>query len=108
MKKILILFLLVIFFFPLFAHAAEVEGETTFKAKVLNVIREAFVQREDGSSAKQQNVRLVGLEGEWKDKEFTYQGIGPIDVFSNVLVDVGDTVLVSHTRDSDEIGRAHV
>jgi uncharacterized membrane protein len=99
MKKIFVLLLLGSIFFPSIIHAAGPEGEITFKAKVLNVIREEKVNREDGSSVKQQNVRLVGLDGPWKDKEFVYEGIGPIDVFSNVLVGGGDKVLVSQTTD---------
>jgi len=107
LKKIFIFLLTALFLLPNLVFAQEVDDdakpseEITFQAKVLEVIRESSVTREDGSVAKQQNVRLIGLEGHWEDKEFVYEGIGPVDVFSNVLVKHGDKVLVSAAKDVD-------
>ena len=125
MKKIIYIILFSFFLFPSFVFAQQAdEGEQgtadqpaveesavvrqvsddyVFKSKVLQIIRENDFKREDGSVIKQQNVRLKGLEGPWKDKEFTFEGIGNLDVIESVYVKQGDTVLVSNAKNTDGI-----
>ena len=73
------------------------QGET-FEAKVVDVIRQENITREDGTQALQQNIKLKGLKGEWKDKEVLYYGISDIDVLSNPTYKVGDKVWVNATQ----------
>ena len=72
--------------------------DRVFKAKVIKITEEKVVSREDGSAAVQQNVLLLGLEKEWKNKEIAHLGISEIDVLSANTYKVGDKVLVSEVK----------
>lgn len=73
----------------------------TFEAKVVDVLRQENIIRDDGTEALQQNIKLKGLKGEWKDKEVLYYGISDIDVLSNPTYKVGDKVWVNETKNDD-------
>lgn len=102
MKYFAVLFLfLSVFLFSSHVNGQEQSDIITFKAKVLSIIREETKTRENGSVFRQQNLRLKGLEGKWKDKEFTYTGITEYEVVDANSYSVGDKVLVNYSVDSN-------
>lgn len=83
-----------------FAQEATVENQT-FEAKVMSVVAERTIDREDGSTAIQQDLLLRGQDGSWQDKEVKTKGIGDIDVVKGVVAKVGDKVVVQASTDAD-------
>lgn len=87
---------------PVLAYAQEEEKSISpnnvFKAEVVEILEEKIVDRSEGSKAKQQNILLKGLEGEWKDREITYHGVSDIDVVSANSYKIGDVVFVSEVH----------
>ncbi len=116
MKKALIVFLLIIAIAPNFVFAGEIQTEGTeqaikdqnFEAKVIEVLEEKKVTREDGSTAIQQNLKLKGLAGDFKGKEFVFSGIGDIEVMSAFQAKKGDKVVVSYSVGEDGAGTFYV
>lgn len=128
MKKILfyiyLLFLFGVFFNINFANAQEenldnfdeeiiLEGvpsqeialqtksvEEIFKARVVELIEDNKVPRDDGSILIQQKLKLKGLEGAWKNKEIFFNGTEH-DVSSASEYRVGDKVLVHYSIEPD-------
>ncbi len=101
-KKIFALLLLALLLFP-FSLRADNNPEKTsvFKARVVEVIRVEEKTREDGSTFKQQDLKLSGLEGDWKGKEVIYNGISEIEVANAGFYQAGDKVLVDSNTDSE-------
>ena len=98
MKKIFVLSFVFLFLFPAFASAGT---DAVFEAEVLEITQEREITRKNGGTARQQNVKLMGLEKDFKFKEFEVFGITDIDVVSGVEVDKGDKVLVSLSPDPE-------
>ena len=105
MKKILVIFLLCLLWLPtstVFAADAEAAPDQEFfTAKVIKILAEQEITRQDGSIAVQQNIRLLGLEGEWTGREVEYIGISGLDVISNNVYREGDKVIVLSSPDTD-------
>ncbi len=106
MKKIFLAIILLLL--PLnFVLAQNVSEEASsdnssdeiFKAQVIEITREEENTLPDGTKAQQQNLKLKGLEGDHKDKEFEYEGISNYDVVKKNLYEVGDKVLVLESYD---------
>ena len=95
MKK---LFLLLLLIFPITSFAQEASQEELFKARVIEVIQEEEIVDETGT-VKQQNLKLEGLEGSFKDKEVIFEGIGNFQVVSTQTYNIGDKVIISHNQD---------
>lgn len=106
LKKILIFSVFSLFLIPSLVRAQENDSiptnSTTFKAKVIEILAVEEKTREDGSKYKQQNLKLLGLEGDWKEKEIVYNGITEIQVDSSNFYKIGDTVYID--RFIDEAG----
>lgn len=122
MKKIFFLYLIIlfsiVFFAPNFSYAQESKPENytgedipeeimpqemeaqpqateeTFEAKIIKILDQKEIDREDGSKAIQQNLLLKGTEGKWKNKEIKFDGISNIEVANAGVYKVGDKVLV--------------
>ncbi|MFW0862104.1 MAG: YibE/F family protein [Candidatus Komeilibacteria bacterium] len=101
MKKYILLFLLLIL--PTIANATPVADESfdsdIFKAEVVSVIEEDVKDVGDGFSLIQQEILLIGLEGDWLGKEFKVNTINDIEVLASKRYGVGDKVLVNHSID---------
>lgn len=97
-KKAIVFICLLMLFFPIVAKMQE-NVTDTFKAKVVEILQTEEKAREDGSVFKQQNVKLIGLEREWKDKEIIYKGISDIEVASINSYKIGDEVYVDYFVD---------
>jgi uncharacterized membrane protein len=74
--------------------------EESFEAKVVNVLDEKQVIREDGTKSTLQKLKLEGLNGNWEGKEIIFDGIGR-DTDTKSLYEEGDKVLVSYSKDFD-------
>ena len=97
--KLLLLIFFSLFFFPvaLFAqNNPEQKEEEVFKARVIEVLEQKNVSRDDGSVSIRQKLKLIGLEKNWKDKEIIFDGT-EIDVVSADEYAVGDKVLVDYS-----------
>lgn len=95
MKKIIIIILAAVLIFPVFAKAQETTApDKTFKAIVIKVVKEQNTKFRDGTAAWQQQLKLKGLEEEFKDKIVEYNGIGEVDVIKKNIYKEGDKVLV--------------
>lgn len=86
-------------FLPSFVNAESAKNEEIFTARVIKILEERELTREDGSKNLQQNILLRGVEGAWKSKEMTFYGISDLDVIKSNIYKVGDKVLVSHLSD---------
>lgn len=101
MKKIILIATL--FFLSLFlplAVSADEPQNNSFRAEVLKVLEERLIDREDGSQAIQQNLLLLGLEGDYQNKEIVSNGIGDFDLVSVGDYKAGDKVYVDRIGDS--------
>jgi len=108
MKKIIKKIVFTAFLFSLFlplGTQAQVEGnevqESIFKAEVVEILEEKTVEFNEQNSQIQQNLKLLGLEGEHRDKEVFFKGIGNLEVLSSQKYDVGDKVLMAHSQSPD-------
>jgi uncharacterized membrane protein len=89
---------------PFFAYAQNTEDaqgaqNKFYQAEVIEVIKEQTTELSDGSTARQQDLKLRGLEKEIKDKEIIFNGIGNYDVAGKNLYKAGDKVLVIQSLD---------
>lgn len=97
MKKIFILpILIIIFISPLFCLAQDSSNQDTiFKAEVIEIIAEEKNNLPNGSQNTSQHLKLKGLEGEFKNKEIDFNGLGDLEVINNKTYQKGDKVLVA-------------
>lgn len=73
--------------------------DQVFQARVVEVLDQVKTDLPDGGSTAQQKIKLKGLEGEMKDKEFIFDGIGAYDVVGKNLYKKGDLVLAVMSTD---------
>jgi uncharacterized membrane protein len=84
------------------ADAASVDSsEKIFTGQVKEILEEKTVTREDGSTVKQQNVRITGLDRGFEKQEVVADGIGDIDMMETHAVSAGDKVIVQETTKVD-------
>jgi uncharacterized membrane protein len=99
MKKI-ILGLFIVLVLPFIASAQNQNADDKiFEAKVVEVIQEKNVVSPDGVQSLQQQLRLIGLEGDFKDKEVIYDGIGNVDVIKKNIYKKNGRVLALASLD---------
>ena len=97
--KFILLFLILL---PFTAQAqADIKKDAFFKAEVIAILEEKVNTLPDGSEVIQQNILLNGLEGEYKNKEMKFNGIGGFDVIGNNIYQAGDKVLVVESFDAE-------
>lgn len=76
------------------------EAETaSFSAEVIEVLKAQEKIREDGSIFRQQDLKLRGLDGEFKGREIVYEGISEVEVSNANYYEVGDQVFVDAYTD---------
>lgn len=105
-KKILIIFVLLLPFLASAQEAVVADGQLpikVFSAEVIKILKEQDVQQEDGSRIKQQNLELLSLDGEDKNKIIEIDNIGGPEAVSKTLYKIGDKVSVEASM--DEQGR---
>lgn len=103
--KLLRALCIVFFIFPFIAHAQQDEqkmlASETFEARVIEIVSTHTISREDGSTAIQQDLRLQGLTGNFKDREMQTRGISELDVIDAGVYKNGDRVIVSRDTRAD-------
>jgi len=72
------------------------KNEEIFKAQVIEIIEHNKTAHEDGSTSIQQKLKLIGLEGEWKNKKIIFDGTY-YDVISSPQYKLNDKVLVNYS-----------
>ncbi|HAM88910.1 MAG: YibE/F family protein [Candidatus Falkowbacteria bacterium GW2011_GWC2_38_22] len=80
----------------------------SFEAKVIKILDQKELTREDASIVIQQNLLLSGLSGKWQGKEVVYNGISDIEVANAGAYKIGDKVLVSRSINSDGMEEFYV
>ncbi len=100
-KILLILIFAFSFLFttPLRAENRTNNNEVIFSAKVVEILAEKNNVLPDGKKVLQQDIKLKGLSGKYKDKEVQFNGIGNYDVINKHIYRVGDTVMVVASKD---------
>lgn len=79
---------------PFLALADTQKNDIIFKAEVVEIIKEETVTLSDNTLARQQNIKLRGLEGEFKGVDIIFEGIGGFDTIKKNIYHVGDKVQV--------------
>ncbi len=106
MKKFLKYYLLIVFLLfivPVFVFAQNEKQDNVFQAKVLEVVKEQQTKLSDGFVSSQQNLKLIGLDGEYEGKEFAFTGIGNYDVIKKNNYKKNDQVLVVASADDQGV-----
>lgn len=103
-KTILVTTMIFFLFLPLGANAAAEqnlqEQDSFFQARVIEVLEEKRSELPDGRATLQQNLKLRGLEGEYKGEEVVFKGVREFEVISSQTYAPGDKVLVAASKDS--------
>ncbi len=97
--KTLVLICLFFLLLPIILFAqenVEQKEEEIFKAKVVEILDQKTITRDDGSVSIQQKLKLKGLEGNRKDKEIIFDGT-EFDVLSAGEYKIDDKVLVNYS-----------
>ncbi|MCK5510052.1 YibE/F family protein [Candidatus Parcubacteria bacterium] len=98
MRKIIIISLLLLIL-PLFAFAqSDTEKDVVFKAKIIEILAEKESVLSDGRIDLQQHLKMLGLEGDFKNKEFEFNGIGEINALNKQIYETGDKVFVVENK----------
>lgn len=98
-KTILLSIIFVLFLIPSRLYAQnnpELKNDEIFKARVVEIIDQKNVTRDDGSTSIRQKLKLKGIEGNWQDKEIIFDGT-EFDVLSASEYKIGDKVLVNYS-----------
>lgn len=102
MKKFILSFLLALLLYPsLLSAETSAPKDSIFKAEVIKILEQKQNTLPDGSTVEQQNLLLLGLEGEYKSKQISHIGINDFEVISSALYSPGDKVLVVANPDAD-------
>ncbi|MCK4554183.1 YibE/F family protein [Candidatus Parcubacteria bacterium] len=88
---------------PVFVFAQENSApkDAFFKAEVVEIIEQKKNILPDGTEAEQQNLMLRGMEGDFKDKEVNFNGIGEFGLISQNIYKVGDKVIAVSSFDAE-------
>ncbi|MFW5888678.1 MAG: YibE/F family protein [Patescibacteria group bacterium] len=101
-KGILILTVFLFIFYPWGAFAApepmgSIPKDEMFKAEVVEILDEQEKVSQEGLKTTQQDLKLKGLEGEYKGEEFVFEGIDDLTVLSNKTYRKGQEVWAAAT-----------
>jgi uncharacterized membrane protein len=77
------------------------QADELFDARVVEIVEEKEVTTPDGRAVTQQRVKMKGLEGTWKDKEFEFNGISEIIAIGSNHYKQGDKVIVNYQIDGN-------
>ena len=91
-----------LFFLPVLVLASEnnenEKEDLIFKARVLEVLEQVEKESDNQEIIIQQDIKLLGLEGDFKNKEIFYYGIGDVELIGAKIYNPGDNVLVLATN----------
>lgn len=105
-----VIFAVIIFPVSVFAQSGQETPSSNdiFEARVLDVTEQKEIKRENGSKAIQQNLKLKGLTGQFKNKEIIFRGISDLEVISAGIYKKGDRVVVDHIKNVEEVDEFYV
>lgn len=83
------------------AQTQPVSPETAFEARVIEVLEQRQSNDLRSNYAVQQRLKLTGLSGDMKNREFEFNGMTEVEVFGAREYKKGDRVLVQHSIDPD-------
>ncbi len=96
------LFAIILLLSPFLILASEnTKKDSTFQAVVVEVLEQRYNELPDGSIVKQQNLKLRGLEGNFKNKEIIFQGIDSFDVAKKNFYKENEKVIVVASYDAE-------
>ena len=72
-----------------------------FKAKVTEVLSQEIRELSDGIQTEQQQIKLIGLDGDFKNKEILFDGFSDFAVADEKLYQKGDKVIVLASADNE-------
>lgn len=75
-------------------------ADDMFKAKVIEVLEQNNVVRDNGSTSIQQKLKIKAIEGSWKNQEIFFDGT-QVDLLSAGVYQVGDVVWVNYSPGPD-------
>lgn len=106
MKKILLIAFAVTLFFgayPAKAQTQPIESSQSYsaEAKIIKILEQREITRDNGSTSTQQDLELLILSGSFKGQTKTYYGVSDLDVVSTRAYKTGDRVIVNYNSDSD-------
>jgi len=99
-KKIIIILAILFLIVPSFSYAQWKGSDVIFRAKVVDVLDEQETEI-DGKDIKQQVLKIVGLEGEYKDKEIIINNMSGVYTIKNKIYKKGNKVLAAVTKSHD-------
>ncbi len=104
-KKRLLILLFFFFFSPFVVSAdnlgVDIKKDQVFKAQVVEILQDQETTLPDGNVARQQNIKLKGLNNDFVDKEIVFSGIGDFDAINKNIYKVGDLVLAVASFDAE-------
>lgn len=83
------------------AQTQSTSPETAFEARVIEVLEQRQSDDLRSNYAVQQRLKLIGLNGDMKNREFEFNGMTEVEVFGAREYKKGDRVLVQHSIDPD-------
>lgn len=102
MRKIIIISLLLLISPFLALAQSDAEKDVIFKAKIIEILAEKEYILDNGAVDTQQHLKMLGLEGEFKNKEFEFNGIGDIEVLNKQIYEIGDKILIVESDGDDK------
>lgn len=83
------------------AQTVQTSPETAFEARVIEVLEQRQSNDLQSNYAMQQKLKLIGLSGDMKNREFEFNGLTEVEVFGAREYKKGDRVLAQHSIDPD-------
>lgn len=100
LKTLLLGIIIASLLLPVFNCQAK-SNDTVFKAEVVSVIKQITNSLPDGTITEQQDLELLGLEGDFEGQTVIFNGIGNYDSIKKDLFKKGDRVMVAATSDAE-------
>ncbi|TSC76045.1 MAG: YibE/F family protein [Parcubacteria group bacterium Gr01-1014_31] len=86
---------------PWAAAADDHDAGDVFTARVVEILEQQTETRDNGSTFTQQDLRLEGLQGEWRGRTIVTQGVSDIEILASRVYRVGEKVLVQRVPGVD-------
>ena len=85
-----------------------VNKDSIFQAEVITVVKDQKSKLDDGTEVEQQDIRLLGLDGKFKNQIVEFNGINGFDLVKKNLYKKGDHVLVAAVYDDKGVAQYYI
>lgn len=99
MKKFIFLFFVLSLFVPALARAQEPAANVFFRGRVGTVLDERAVTTPEGDRTFQQDLNIIGLNGDYKGRTIEIREVGDLNTSDRNRYRAGDKVVVMVSRD---------